>query len=213
MEEPPWGEWSKGKPITSRGVARLLKPYGIQSRAVRLEDGRNRKGLQREQLEDAWKRHIPRNPRSYPSQRHNGSSKPETATSYPSQENPVTDRESPQTASQSQCDAVTDKRPVTRENGDSPTLETQGGGLPRLGLHPAPRRARHRRGRDRRDRLAESLVDAGEAEWVDADPEPDGHRQLTEAEYVELLHPAEVMSAHSRRLWRRSATDPSPRTA
>lgn len=115
VDESPWSEWRKGQPITNRGVARLLKPYGIKSRAVRLEDGRNRKGLLREQFEDAWKRYLPANPASYPSQRHNGSIKPETGISYPSQEDRVSDTKPAKTALASQCDAVTDTEPVTRE--------------------------------------------------------------------------------------------------
>lgn len=29
LEESPWGDWRRGSPITTRGIARLLKPYGI----------------------------------------------------------------------------------------------------------------------------------------------------------------------------------------
>lgn len=29
LEESPWAEWRRGQPITSRGVAKLLKPYNI----------------------------------------------------------------------------------------------------------------------------------------------------------------------------------------
>ena len=28
-EEGPWAEWRRGNPITARGIAKLLKPYGI----------------------------------------------------------------------------------------------------------------------------------------------------------------------------------------
>jgi hypothetical protein len=36
MIERPWPEWSKGKPITQRQIARLLKPFGIQPRQLRI---------------------------------------------------------------------------------------------------------------------------------------------------------------------------------
>jgi putative DNA primase/helicase len=29
LEESPWGEWRGGRPISTRGIAKLLKPYGI----------------------------------------------------------------------------------------------------------------------------------------------------------------------------------------
>lgn len=170
MEERPWCEWSKGKPIASRGVARLLKPYGIHSRAVRLADGTRRKGLQRDQLEDAWKRHIPHTPVSI------GDS---VTMALPSQKQPVpirdtppavTDRKSSQTASQSQCHAVTDRTPVMREGGGSATLEADGESSLVWDFT---------RPRDERDSaeaeaagiaLAQTLVDAGEAEWVRIGP-------------------------------------------
>jgi Protein of unknown function (DUF3631) len=38
MIERPWPEWSKGRPITQRQIARLLKPFGIQPRLLRIEE-------------------------------------------------------------------------------------------------------------------------------------------------------------------------------
>ena len=86
MEERPWCEWRRGDPITQRGLARLLKPYDIIARSIRLEDGRTPKGFLREQFEDAWRRHLPQEPQSYPPHRHNGSTKPDSALSHPPQE-------------------------------------------------------------------------------------------------------------------------------
>ena len=37
MEESPWGEL-KGKPITPRALANLLKPYGVSSTTIRLTE-------------------------------------------------------------------------------------------------------------------------------------------------------------------------------
>jgi hypothetical protein len=123
MDERPWGEWRRGNPITPRGLAKLLKPFPIRTRTVRLEDDSTAKGLHREQLADAFKRYIPQNPGSYPSHRHNGSGKRDSAVSYPSQESAVSDREPPQTASESHCDAVTATEAVSAGNGSQPTLE------------------------------------------------------------------------------------------
>jgi hypothetical protein len=61
LTERPWGEWARsGKPMTARGLAALLKPFGVESRSVRLPDGTTPKGFHREQLEDAWGRYLPR---------------------------------------------------------------------------------------------------------------------------------------------------------
>ncbi|TPE53223.1 DUF3631 domain-containing protein [Amaricoccus solimangrovi] len=36
LEESPWGEWRGGRPISTRGIAKLLKPYGISPAQDRL---------------------------------------------------------------------------------------------------------------------------------------------------------------------------------
>ncbi len=58
--EAPWSEWY-GKPLTTRGLSKLLRVYGIQTRDVRLEhgDGRKAKGFHRDQLDSAWSRYVP----------------------------------------------------------------------------------------------------------------------------------------------------------
>jgi hypothetical protein len=93
MDERPWAEWRRGNPLTSRGLAGLLKPDRIQTRTVRFEDGTEdgttAKGFLREQLEDAWKRYVPPKPTSHPSQRPNGTVKPKSGDSYPTQESLV----------------------------------------------------------------------------------------------------------------------------
>jgi len=58
LDEAPWPEWY-GKPLTSRALSKLLTPYGLSSRTVRLDDGSTPKGYKREQFDDAWKRYLP----------------------------------------------------------------------------------------------------------------------------------------------------------
>jgi hypothetical protein len=58
LEESPWGEWY-GKPITPRGIAKLLAHFEIRPRTVRLDDETTPKGYKREQFEDAWARYLP----------------------------------------------------------------------------------------------------------------------------------------------------------
>jgi len=62
-EESPWVDW-RGKPLTPKALAGLLRPYRLRSRSVRLPDGSTPKGFQREQFEDAFNRYLPRNPAS-----------------------------------------------------------------------------------------------------------------------------------------------------
>lgn len=56
MEEAPWGNLH-GKPMEQRGLARRLKPYGIDSQNIRLGESVI-KGYERTQLFDAWSRYL-----------------------------------------------------------------------------------------------------------------------------------------------------------
>lgn len=58
LEESPWVELGrKGEPLTARGLARLLKPYRIKSRTVRMGDETS-KGYARADLTDSWTRYV-----------------------------------------------------------------------------------------------------------------------------------------------------------
>jgi hypothetical protein len=57
LDERPWAEWF-GKPLTSRTLAKLLRPYRIHSRSIRLDDGSTPKGFLREQFEPSWGRYL-----------------------------------------------------------------------------------------------------------------------------------------------------------
>lgn len=52
-EEWPWGEWRQGKAITTRGVANILKPYGI-----RPARGRAGSSYTAKDFKDAWQRYL-----------------------------------------------------------------------------------------------------------------------------------------------------------
>jgi Protein of unknown function (DUF3631) len=65
IEESPWGEWwldrqtdepTKG---AARRLAQLLRPYGIRSKNVRVDETRTPKGYRREDFLDAWERFLP----------------------------------------------------------------------------------------------------------------------------------------------------------
>jgi hypothetical protein len=56
-DELPFGGWHDGKGVNARDLARLLKPYAIRPRTVRV-DGATPKGYLREQFTDAWRRYL-----------------------------------------------------------------------------------------------------------------------------------------------------------
>ncbi len=75
MDTAPWGELrlhrrDEAKPLNARGLARLLKPYGVRSGSVRDGDDTG-KGYTRASLEDAWDRYVPVETPSERSQGHN----------------------------------------------------------------------------------------------------------------------------------------------
>jgi len=64
LEERPWGEFQKGKPITQNKVARLLRSFGIKSAGtIRIAD-ETLNGYARSQFIDAWNRYLPDPPDS-----------------------------------------------------------------------------------------------------------------------------------------------------
>lgn len=63
LEERPWAEWRHGKPITAQSVAKLLKPFGVKVRVLKLNGAPARVYL-RTEIEAASARYTPqtRNP-------------------------------------------------------------------------------------------------------------------------------------------------------
>lgn len=55
-ETAPWATWNKGKPISQRQVAGLLKSYGIKPGSIRLADGATPKGYLLEWFTDVFSR-------------------------------------------------------------------------------------------------------------------------------------------------------------
>lgn len=51
IEDHPWSDWSRGKPLTPNGLARLLKPFGIVSKTIRTGNSTS-KGYTSEQFAD-----------------------------------------------------------------------------------------------------------------------------------------------------------------
>ena len=67
MEEAPWGDL-RGKPLDARSLASRLRPYGVKSHNVRLEDAPQAKGYEAADFDDAWTRYVYPEKASHPSQ-------------------------------------------------------------------------------------------------------------------------------------------------
>jgi hypothetical protein len=65
FDESPWGEWwldpktDTPNKSAARRLAQLLRPFGIRSRNVRVDEKRTPKGYRREDFLDAWERFLP----------------------------------------------------------------------------------------------------------------------------------------------------------
>ena len=59
----PFGAYREGRGIDGRGLARLLKPFGVHGKQVRVGES-TKKGYWREDFVDAWSRYCPPTPPS-----------------------------------------------------------------------------------------------------------------------------------------------------
>jgi len=60
IEEAPWGALAGGRGLDARGLAKLLREYGVEPRDHRFPDGTSRgKGYTHSDLTDAWRRYLP----------------------------------------------------------------------------------------------------------------------------------------------------------
>lgn len=58
LETRPWAEWRRGKPLTANGLARLLRPFSIHPKTVRIGT-QTPKGYDCSDFTDAWDRYLP----------------------------------------------------------------------------------------------------------------------------------------------------------
>ena len=62
LEDAPWADWY-GHPLTTRDLARLLRPYQVESKNIREHGtGAPKKGYAHADLQDAWARYVPLHP-------------------------------------------------------------------------------------------------------------------------------------------------------
>ena len=58
LDQRPWNEWRRGKPLSDQGLARLLRPFKLTSRTRRLAAGLA-KGYDREPFQPVWDAYLP----------------------------------------------------------------------------------------------------------------------------------------------------------
>ena len=73
MQDRPWPEFSNGKPITMRGIAKILQPFGIEPKKLWI-DKSTMQGYERKQFRDAYIRYVRRvsTPRTPDTKAHKG---------------------------------------------------------------------------------------------------------------------------------------------
>ena len=57
LEDRPWSEWRHGKPLTTNGLSKLLGPYEIRSKQIRIANA-NRNGYTFASFQDAFSRYL-----------------------------------------------------------------------------------------------------------------------------------------------------------
>jgi len=61
LEDRPWCEWKKGRPMTQNSLAKLLKPFGIKSKKIRFGET-TAMGYKESDFSDAFMRYLPDTP-------------------------------------------------------------------------------------------------------------------------------------------------------
>jgi putative DNA primase/helicase len=59
LEDRPWAEWSKGRPLSKNQLARLLKPLRVSSGTIWFPAGHTARGYKRSAFDDAFARYTP----------------------------------------------------------------------------------------------------------------------------------------------------------
>jgi hypothetical protein len=114
LENRPWPDFKRGKPITKTQVARLLKPLRISPGTIRLDDCRTAKGYYRSAFEDAFVRWLPPIQNVTPSQAEE--SEAFGAKQSVTSQNDVTFQNWENPGVSAGCDVVTDREEVSSED-------------------------------------------------------------------------------------------------
>jgi putative DNA primase/helicase len=112
MEDRPWSEWGRSrKPITPRQLAKLLEPFQIKPRTIRINTSTT-KGYLRTSFEDAFSRYLPDLADFAVTASHSSSDADSRFSQAVTRADPVTD------ASVTGADHVTDAKQPKRKNGE-----------------------------------------------------------------------------------------------
>jgi hypothetical protein len=125
-DDAPWGSL-RGEALDARGLARLLRPYGIGPKPLRLHDDVH-KGYEREDFEDAWKRYIPQPP--------DGDPPDGDRARVTDRDGSVTDSVTGISLYLSQCNRVTGYAGGTEENAHAADKTKEAQEQPAPTLHP-----------------------------------------------------------------------------
>lgn len=122
LEERPWSEWKRGKPMTQNSLSKILKTFGIHSKSLRAGVPENNlKGFKKNQFSDAFLRYIPPTSSNTPIQSVTTSqvSKDKTFGGFQSvtDNHVVTDQKAMNSTGNNGCDVVTIKKPLLAEGG------------------------------------------------------------------------------------------------
>lgn len=58
LQDRPWATWLRGREITSAQVAKLLRPFRVMPRTIKLADGSQPNGYKVKQFADAFRRYL-----------------------------------------------------------------------------------------------------------------------------------------------------------
>ena len=116
-DEAPWCTYNRGKPISSRQIAKRLKDYGITSGTIRIS-GTTAKGYLLADFTEAFSRYIPATPLlSVTTSQCRNNSMLDEKTSV-TQGFAVTDKNEPNQLNLRECYLVTDKNPLLDEESE-----------------------------------------------------------------------------------------------
>jgi Protein of unknown function (DUF3631) len=96
LEDAPWADWY-GRPLSTRDLAKLLRPYQVRSKSVREHGtGTSLKGYARADLHDAWQRYVVPTPQAtHATQEEEPAAqapRPDVADAHPSSDTSATSR-------------------------------------------------------------------------------------------------------------------------
>jgi uncharacterized protein DUF3631/Toprim domain-containing protein len=125
-ETAPWATFNRGRPISERQIAKLLKPFGVRPGTIRLDDGTTPKGYLRAWFDDAFDRFCSEGGENPVSTRHTATdlfsqelSQLSSATSHPD----VADKSGQRLSNTNDVADVADKNPVSGGAADNGVIE------------------------------------------------------------------------------------------